>query len=54
VLRLVAAGRSNREAAAALSVSERTVERHLENLYRKIAARTRADATAYALRNNLT
>ena len=54
VLRLVAAGQSNREAAAALAVSKRTVERHLENLYRKIAARNRADATAYALRHNLT
>jgi hypothetical protein len=36
---------------AALSVSERTVERHLEDTYRKIAARNRADATAYALRH---
>jgi ATP/maltotriose-dependent transcriptional regulator MalT len=54
VLRLVAGGGSNREIAAALSVSERTVGRHLENLYRKIAARNRADATAYALRHNLT
>ena len=54
VLRLVAAGRSNREAAAALAVSERTVERHLENTYRKIDARNRADAVAYAVRHNLT
>jgi DNA-binding CsgD family transcriptional regulator len=53
VLRLVAGGRSNREAAAELAVSERTVERHLENLYRKIAARNRADAVAYALRRGL-
>ena len=53
VLRLVAAGRSNREIAAALAVSERTVERHLENIYRKIAARNRADATAYTLRNGI-
>ena len=54
VLRLVAAGQSNREVAATLSVSERTVERHLENTYRKIAARNRAEATAYAIRHNLT
>ena len=53
MLRLVAAGRSNREAAAALSVSERTVERHLENLYRKVGARNRAEATAYALKHRL-
>jgi DNA-binding NarL/FixJ family response regulator len=54
VLRLVVAGRSNREIAAALSVSERTVERHLENTYRKVGARNRADAAAYAIRHNLT
>ena len=50
VLRLVAAGRSNREAAAALAVSERTIERHLENLYRKLGARNRAEAVAQAAR----
>src|SRR5262249_7091647 len=53
VLRLIAAGSSNREVAAALFVSERTVGRHLENIYRKIAARNRADATAYVLRHHL-
>lgn len=54
VLRLVAAGKSNREMAAALCRSERTIERHIENIYRKIAAHNRADATAYALRHHLT
>ena len=54
MLRLVAAGRSNRAMAAALALSERTVERHLENAYRKIGARNRAEATAYALRHHLT
>ena len=53
VLRLLAAGRSNREMAAALCRSERTVERHLGSLYRKIAARNRAEATAFALRHGL-
>ena len=53
VLRLAAAGRSNRETAAALSVSERTVERHIEGIYRTIGARNRADATAYAFRHGL-
>jgi predicted ATPase/DNA-binding NarL/FixJ family response regulator len=53
VLRLVAAGRSNREVAAELSVSVRTVERHIENLYGKIGARNRADATAFAFRHGL-
>lgn len=53
VLRCVAAGMSNREIAAALSVSVRTVERHIENLYRKIDARNKAEAVAYAFRHNL-
>jgi DNA-binding CsgD family transcriptional regulator len=53
VLRLVAQGRSNREMAEELCRSERTIERHLENIYRKIAARNRADATAFALRHHL-
>jgi DNA-binding NarL/FixJ family response regulator len=54
VLRLLAVGKSNREMAATLCRSERTVERHIENIYRKIAARNRADAVAYALRHQLT
>ena len=53
VLRLVAAGRSNREVAEELSVSVRTVERHITNLYGKIDARNRADATAFAFRHGL-
>lgn len=53
VLRLIAAGRSNREIAAALFISERTVNRHITNLYTKIDAHSKADATAYALRNRL-
>ncbi|MBF6592406.1 MAG: hypothetical protein IVW57_17995, partial [Ktedonobacterales bacterium] len=53
VLRLIAAGRSNREMADALSISARTVERHIENAYRKIDAHSKADATAYAMRHHL-
>jgi pimeloyl-ACP methyl ester carboxylesterase/DNA-binding CsgD family transcriptional regulator len=53
VLRLVAAGQTNSEIAEALSLSVRTVERHIGNLYGKIGARGRADATAYALRQGL-
>lgn len=51
VLRLIATGINNQEIADALSLSVRTVERHITNLYAKIAARGRADATAYALRH---
>ena len=53
VLRLVAAGESNSQIARRLGLSTHTVERHAANLYRKIGARGRADATAYALRNGL-
>ena len=53
VLQLLAAGESNRQIARRLGLSTHTVERHVANLYRKIGARGRADATAYALRNGL-
>jgi len=50
VLRLIAQGETNAEIAHRLSLSINTVERHIANLYRKIEARGRADATAYASR----
>lgn len=53
VLALLAAGRTNQEIADALTVSPFTVARHITNLYGKIGARGRADATAYALRHGL-
>jgi len=53
VLRLLASGRSNREIATDLVISVRTVERHITNLYGKIGARGRADATTYALKQAL-
>jgi non-specific serine/threonine protein kinase len=53
VLRLVAQGQSNKEIAAALVLSVRTVERHITNLYGKIDARGKADATAYAFKHGL-
>ena len=53
VLRSVAAGSTNKEIAADLSVAVSTVERHLVNLYTKIGARGRADAIAYAFRHQL-
>ena len=52
-MRLLAGGSSNREVAEQLVVSVRTVERHITNIYAKIEARGRADATAYALRHAL-
>ncbi|MHB8645489.1 MAG: helix-turn-helix transcriptional regulator [Thermomicrobiales bacterium] len=54
VLRAIAAGMSNREIAGTLSISIRTVNRHIENTYGKIDAQNRADATAYVYRHHLT
>jgi DNA-binding NarL/FixJ family response regulator len=53
ILRLVALGRTNREIAASLSLSLATVERHLANIYSRIGARGRADATLFAARSGL-
>jgi pimeloyl-ACP methyl ester carboxylesterase/DNA-binding CsgD family transcriptional regulator len=53
VLRLLAAGEANQAIARRLGLSVHTVERHVANIYRKIDARGRADATAYALRHQL-
>jgi pimeloyl-ACP methyl ester carboxylesterase/DNA-binding CsgD family transcriptional regulator len=53
VLTLVASGHSNKEIAQQLSLSVHTVQRHIANIYRKIGARGRADATAYALKHRL-
>jgi DNA-binding CsgD family transcriptional regulator/pimeloyl-ACP methyl ester carboxylesterase len=53
VLVLLARGDSNQEIARRLQRSVHTVERHVANIYRKIDARGRADATAFALRNRL-
>jgi DNA-binding CsgD family transcriptional regulator len=53
VLRLISAGHSNAEIGERLVLSVRTVERHITNLYAKIGARGRADATAYAIRHHL-
>jgi len=53
VLRGIASGDANQQIAMALGLSVHTVERHIANIYRKIDARGRADATAYALRHGL-
>ncbi|GAA4084400.1 helix-turn-helix transcriptional regulator [Streptomyces shaanxiensis] len=53
VLRLVAAGRTNRAVAAELVISEHTVARHLNNIFAKLDVSSRAAATAYAYRHGL-
>jgi pimeloyl-ACP methyl ester carboxylesterase/DNA-binding CsgD family transcriptional regulator len=53
ILALIAVGSSSAEIARSLTISARTVERHIQNIYRKIDARNRAEATAYAFRHSL-
>jgi len=53
VLRLVAQGRTNREAAAALNLSENTVKNHMANILDKLHLRSRVEAAIYALRSKL-
>jgi DNA-binding NarL/FixJ family response regulator len=48
VLRLVAAGQSNREVAAALVISEKTAARHVANIYAKLGISSRSAATSFA------
>lgn len=48
VLQLVAAGKTNKETAAELFVSNRTVDRHLNNIFNKLDVSTRTAAAAYA------
>ena len=54
VLRLVASGRSNKDIAAALFLSGRTVARHLSNIFAKTGVSSRSAATAYAFEHGLT
>jgi DNA-binding NarL/FixJ family response regulator len=53
VLRLVAAGRSNREIATALVISEHTVARHVQNIFAKLGVSSRAAAGAFAFSHEL-
>ena len=53
VLQLVATGATNREVAAALVISEKTVARHLSNMFTKLGIGSRAAATAWAYEHDV-
>jgi ATP/maltotriose-dependent transcriptional regulator MalT len=54
VLRLVAAGKTNRDIAVELVISEHTVARHLQNMFVKLDVSSRSGATAFAFEHDLT
>ncbi|MGH9243015.1 MAG: response regulator transcription factor [Acidimicrobiales bacterium] len=53
MLRLIARGRTNRQVAAELHVSAKTVGRHVENLYAKIGVSSRAASALFAMEERL-
>ncbi len=53
VLRLVAQGKTNKAIASELFISEKTVHRHVSNIFLKLNLSTRAAATAYAYQHDL-
>jgi non-specific serine/threonine protein kinase len=53
VLRLLVGGASNQVIAESLVLSIKTVQRHIANIYAKIGARGRVDATAYAMQHGI-
>ncbi|MBI4218737.1 MAG: DNA-binding response regulator [Chloroflexi bacterium] len=53
VLRLVAAGKTNREIASTLVISERTVARHVQNIFARLGVGSRSAATAYAFKQHV-
>lgn len=53
ILKLVATGASNREVAQRLAISEKTVARHLSNIFSKLGVTSRAGATSFAYEHEL-
>ena len=53
MLRLLAAGKSNREIASTLIISEHTVARHTQNIFAKLDVSSRGAAGAFAFEHDL-
>ena len=53
ILQLLVAGYTNKAIAAKIYISEKTVEFHLDNIYRKIGARTRLMAGLWAIQQGI-
>ena len=49
IMRLIAAGKDNREIAVSLNIEEKTVKNHINNIYSKIGVRSRREAIYYML-----
>jgi NarL family two-component system response regulator LiaR len=54
VLQLLFEGKSNKEIASELFISQKTVEFHLSNLYIKIKAHSRTEAVVWAIKHGIT
>ena len=53
VLQLIARGRTNRDIASSLVISERTVARHVQNIFAKLGVSSRASASVFAAEHGL-
>jgi DNA-binding NarL/FixJ family response regulator len=53
ILQLVIAGKTNKAIAKEIYISAKTVEFHLDNIYRKLGVRTRLTAGMWALQNGM-
>lgn len=53
VLRLIARGHSKKQVASLLTISEKTVDNHIQHIYSKIGVSTRAGATLFAMEHDL-
>ncbi|MCI6164577.1 MAG: response regulator transcription factor [Lachnospira sp.] len=53
VLKMIAGGALNKEIAATLNISERTVKNHVSNIFKKINVSDRTQAAVFAIKNNL-